>query len=575
MFEGPVTAETSIVAREPDLLPPLRKVKTGIAGFDEITFGGLPAGRPTLICGAAGCGKTLFATTFLVNGATQFDEPGVFVSFEERAEDLAANVASLGYDLDGLVAEGRLAIDHVRVERSEIEETGEYDLDGLFIRLGFAVDSVKAKRVVLDTIETLFSGFGNETILRSELRRLFGWIKDRGLTAIITGERGDGALTRQGLEEYVSDCVVLLDNRVEEQITTRRLRVVKYRGSAHGTNEYPFLIDAEGISVLPVTSADLNYTPPGGIVSTGIAGLDQMLEPGGFYRGSSILISGEAGTGKTTISASIVDAACRRGERCMSFVFEESGAQICRNARSIGLDLKRHVEAGLLRFEAARPALFGLEMHLARMHRDIDRFQPSLVAIDPLSALRGPLNEMQATILRMVDLLKSRGITAVFTSLRDDGGMDQTDDLGVSSLMDSWVKLLNVEANGERTRTLYVIKSRGMSHSHQVREFLMSGEGVQLVDAYIGPAGVLTGTARAAREAEERAADLRRQQENERRQRDLVRRRQSIERQIAELHAGLAAAEEEESLLRAESETREVQLETERRDMRARRSAAR
>ncbi|MDR7035676.1 circadian clock protein KaiC [Methylobacterium sp. BE186] len=563
------------MASDPVPPPTLPKVKTGIAGFDAITFGGLPAGRPSLICGSAGCGKTLFATTFLVNGATQFDEPGVFMSFEERAEDLASNVASLGYGLDRLVAEGRLAIDHVRVERSEIEETGEYDLDGLFIRLGYAVDTVKAKRVVLDTIETLFSGFTDPSILRAELRRLFGWIKERGLTAIITGERGEGQLTRQGLEEYVSDCVVLLDNRVEDQITTRRLRVVKYRGSAHGTNEYPFLIDAEGISVLPVTSADLDYAAPAGIVSTGIEGLDRMLEPGGFYRGSSILISGESGTGKTMISSSMIDAACRRGERCLAFVFEESGDQICRNARSIGLDLRRHVEAGLLRFEAARPSLFGLEMHLARMHRDLDRFEPSLVVVDPLSALRGPATEMQATILRMVDLLKSRGITAVFTSLRIDGAVDLTDDFGVSSLMDAWVKLLNVEANGERSRTLYVIKARGMSHSHQVREFLMSDEGIALVEAYIGPAGVLTGTARAVQEAEERASTLRRQQESERRQREVARRRHSIERQIAELHASLEATEEEERLLLGETEARETTIESERRAIAKRRSAAR
>ncbi|WP_238257800.1 circadian clock protein KaiC [Methylorubrum podarium] len=540
-------------------------------GFDAITFGGLPKGRPSLICGAAGCGKTLFATTFLVNGATRFGEPGVFMSFEERAEDLVANVASLGYDLDGLVAQGKLAIDHVRVERSEIEETGEYDLEGLFIRLGFAVDSIGAKRVVLDTIETLFAGFSDETVLRAELRRLFGWIKDRGLTAIITGERGDGQLTRQGMEEYVSDCVVLLDNRVEDQVTTRRLRVVKYRGSAHGTNEYPFLIDAEGISVLPVTSADLDYRIAEGVISTGIAGLDAMLEPGGFHRGTSILISGEAGTGKTMISSSMIDAACTRGERCMAFVFEESGQQIARNARSIGLDLARHVAAGLLRFEAARPSLYGLEMHLARMHRDIDRFQPSLVVIDPLSALRGPAVELQATMLRMIDMLKSRGITAVFTSLREDGEIDHEAAIGVSSLMDAWIKLLNVETNGERSRTLYVIKARGMRHSNQVREFTLSSEGIALIDAYIGPAGVLTGTARMVQEAEEAAAALRREQENRRRQREALRRRQSLERQIDELRATLEAVEEEEAVLLNEDAMREAALTSERHDRAARR----
>ena len=552
----------------------LAKARTGIPGFDDVTFGGLPVGRPSLICGAAGCGKTLFAVAFLVNGATRFDEPGVFMSFEERAEDLAANVASLGYDLEGLMAGGKIAIDHVRVERSEIEETGEYDLEGLFIRLGHAVDAIGAKRVVLDTIETLFAGLSDAAILRAELRRLFGWLKDRGLTTVITGERGDGGLTRQGLEEYVSDCVILLDNRVEDQITTRRLRVVKYRGSAHGTNEYPFLIDEDGISVLPVTSADLDYGVSGDIVPTGIAGLDAMLGPGGFFRGSSILISGVAGTGKTTISSYLVDAACARGERAMSFVFEEGGEQICRNARAVGLDLKRHVAGGLLRFEAARPTLYGLETHLARMHRDIERFRPDVVVIDPISALHGPATELQATLLRMVDMLKSRAITAVFTSLRGDGGFDERGDLGLSSLMDAWIKLRDVEADGERSRTLYVIKARGMSHSNQVREFQMSAAGVRLVDAYVGPAGVLTGTARVVQEAREQAEALRRSQESERRKRAVVRRRQGIERQIAELRASLEVAEEEEAVLLGEDETRETSLASERRTITQRRSAA-
>ena len=554
--------------------PTLPKARTGIAGFDDVTFGGLPAGRPSLVCGAAGCGKTLFAVTALVNGATLFGEPGVFMSFEERAQDLAANVASLGYDLDALMAEGKLAIDHVRVERSEIEETGEYDLEGLFIRLGYAVDSIGAKRVVLDTIETLFAGLSDATILRAELRRLFGWLRDRGLTAIITGERGEGQLTRQGLEEYVSDCVILLDNRVEDQITTRRLRVVKYRGSAHGTNEYPFLIDDQGISVLPVTSAELGYGVSDEIMSTGIAGLDAMLGHGGFYRGSSILVSGMAGTGKTSIAASLVNAACERGERCMSFVFEESGEQICRNARSIGVDLKRHVQSGLLRFEAARPSLFGLETHLARMHRDIERFQPSVVVLDPISALRGPSSEVESTLLHMVDLLRGRGITGVFTSLRTDGTFEDADDLGLSSLMDGWVKLVSVEANGERTRTLYVIKARGMSHSNQVREFQMSSSGITLIDAYVGPAGVLTGTARVVQEAEELAATLRRRQEGERRKRDVLRRRDAIERQIAELRASLEVAEEEEAVLLTEDEARETVMSKERLVVSARRSAA-
>ena len=552
----------------------LPKAPTGISGFDEVTYGGLPVGRPTLICGSAGCGKTLFGVTFLVNGATLHDEPGVFMSFEERTDDLVANVASLGYNLDGLIADKKIAVDHVHVQRDEIEETGEYDLEGLFIRLGYAVDTIGAKRVVLDTIETLFSGLTDTAILRAELRRLFAWLKDRGLTTIITGERGEGQLTRQGLEEYVSDCVILLDNRVEDQITTRRLRVVKYRGSAHGTNEYPFLIDGQGISVLPVTSADLVYTVSNEVVSTGITGLDAMMEPGGFFRGSSILISGVAGTGKTTISSYILDAACGRGERCLSFVFEESGEQICRNVRSVGLDLKRHVDAGLLRFEAARPSLFGLEMHLARMHRDVQQFAPSVVVIDPVSALRGPPIEVHATLLRMVDMLKSRGITAVFTSLRTDGAIDGADDLGLSSLMDAWIKLLDNDANGERTRTLYVIKARGMSHSNQVREFLMSADGIHLADAYVGRAGVLTGTARVVREAEERAEELRQRQDSERRRRDVARRRDAIARQIAELNASLDVENDEERVILAEDEARAMVRSRDRLAISARRRAA-
>ncbi len=549
----------------PDATVPitLPKSPTGISGFDEITLGGLPAGRPSLICGAAGCGKTLFAVTFLVNGATLFNEPGVFMSFEERAEDLAANVTSLGYDLDGLIAGGKLAIDHVRVERSEIEESGEYDLEGLFVRLGFAVDAINAKRVVLDTLETLFSGFSDPTLLRAELRRLFGWLKERGLTAVITGERGEGQLTRQGLEEYVSDCVVLLDNQVEDQITTRRLRVVKYRGSAHGTNEYPFLIDSGGISVLPVTSSGLNRPASSEIISTGIPGLDAMLRHGGFFRGSSILLSGDSGTGKTTIASHFADAACSRGERCLFFVLEESAQEIHRNALSVGLDLQAHTDAGLLRFEAARPSLYGLEMHLARMHRDLDRFQPSVVIIDPISAFRGSEPEVHATLLRMIDLLKSRGITALFNSLHTNGSSTGAN-LGLSSLMDAWIKLVDIEANGEHTHALYLIKARGMSHSNQVREYRISDTGVELIEPYIGPEGVLTGTARLTQAAREQAVAARRQQEVERQRRDLARRHEALERQIGEMRAALKAEADEANLLLTQEDAHEVTLATDR-----------
>ncbi len=550
------------------------KSPTGITGFDELTLGGLPTGRPTLLCGAAGCGKTLFGVTFLVKGATEFGEPGVFMSFEERADDLAANVASLGYDLPGLIAAGQFAIDHVHVARSEIEETGDYDLEGLFVRLGYVVDRIGARRVVLDTIEALFSTFTDPAVLRAELRRLFGWLKERGLTTIITGERGGGQLTRNGLEEYVSDCVILLDNRVTEQITTRRLRVVKYRGSAHGTNEYPFLIDAEGISVLPVTSSGLSHAVSREIVSSGIPGIDAMLQPGGFYRGSSLLLSGVAGTGKTTIAASFLNAACARGERSLFFVFEESEAEIIRNAGSVGLDLQRWVDAGLLRFEPARPSLYGLEMHLARMHRDLDRFAPSVAAVDPISAFRGPPAEVAATLLRMLDLLKSRVITTLFTSLRTDGEMIEGTDEGLSSLMDVWIRLMDVEANGERNRVLYLIKARGMSHSNQLREYRMTPEGVALIDAYIGPEGVLTGTARLSQEAREAAAATRREQEIERRRRELGRRREAVARQIAELQASLEDEEDEARTLLRQEAGRESTLLDERATLAARRGAA-
>ena len=549
----------------PDSAPPahragLPKAPTGILGFDEITLGGLPAGRPTLVCGGAGCGKTLFATTFLINGATLHGEPGVFMSFEERAEDLEANVASLGYDLPSLVAARHLAIDHVRVERSEIEESGEYDLEGLFVRLAFAVDSVGAKRVVLDTVETLFSGFADPSILRAELRRLFGWLKDRNLTTIITGERGEGQLTRHGLDEYVSDCVLLLDNRVDDQITTRRLRVVKYRGSAHGMNEYPFLIDDGGISVLPITSSGLDRTIHDSIVDTGIAGLDDMLQHGGFYRGSSILLSGVAGTGKTTVAAHFAEAACARGECCLYFLLEESERDICRNSASVGIDLSRRADEGLLRFEQSRPTLFGLEMHLARMHRALEVFKPTTVIIDPLSAFRGSPVQVHATLLRMVDLLKARGITGLFTSLRTDGSLLPGTDQGLSSLMDAWIKLLDVEANGERDRVLYIIKSRGMNHSNQMREYRITSRGVILTPAYIGPDGVLTGTARQTREAQERAGAVQRQRLSERRLREHQRRREAVERQILELRSALEHEEEEMALLSAQEADNQAAL---------------
>ena len=556
-----------------DDAPALPKACTGITGLDAITFGGLPRGRPTLIAGAAGAGKSLFALTFLVNGATRFDEPGVLMSFEERAEDIAANAASLGYDVDGLVAAGKLAIDYVRVERSEIEEAGEYDLEGLFVRLGYAIGKVGAKRVVLDTLEALFSGLGDGPVLRAELRRLFEWLKEKGVTAIITAERGEeGRLTRHGIEEYISDCVIALDNRVEDQVTTRRLRVMKYRGSAHGTNEYPFLIDAAGISVLPITSAELQHSISNSVVPSGIAGIDAMLGAGGYYRGSSVLVSGSSGTGKTIFGASFIDAACRRGERAIFFSFEESKEQIIRNMASVGIDLQHHVDAGLLCFEAARPSLFGLEMHLTRMNRTIERVEPAVVVVDPISALRGPASEVHAMLLRMVDLLKVRGVTALFTNLTGPDGTDRTDH-GLSSLMDSWIGLHHLETNGERNSLLYVLKSRGMSHSNQTREFGISDAGIVLVDAYVGPAGVLTGSAREMQEARERDDALGRRQEVERRRRAYLTRRAATEREMAEMQLALEAEEVELAQLAEQAEGREGRIAADRAAMSARRSA--
>jgi circadian clock protein KaiC len=524
----------------------LPKCRTGIQGLDEVTGGGLPRGRPTLVCGAAGCGKTLLATEFLVRGATEFDEPGVFMAFEETAAELTANVRSLGFDLDDLIAANRLAIDHVRVERSEIEETGEYDLDGLFIRLGYAIDRVQAKRVVLDTIETLFGGLSDSGVLRAELRRLFRWLKDKGVTAVITGERGDGTLTRHGLEEYVSDCVILLDHRVSEQLATRRLRIVKYRGTAHGTNEYPFLVDRDGIKVVPITSLNLQQQVTTERVTSGVAGLDEMLGGEGFYRGSSVLVSGTAGTGKTSLAAHFAEAVCLRGERCLYFAFEESPAQILRNVLSIGLRLQPCIDQGLLKIIAARPTAQGLEAHLAEMHEAIRQFKPHGVIMDPVSSLtnNGTWTDVRAMLTRLMDYLKGELVTSFFTSLSGSENLEESD-VGISSITDTWLLLRNVETSGERNRVVYILKSRGMAHSNQLREFRFTGEGVRLVPAYVGPEGVLTGSARLSQEARETAAQALRAGEVQRLERELERKRERLEAQVADLRRSFEAEQEE------------------------------
>jgi circadian clock protein KaiC len=496
---------------------------------------------------------------FLVRGALRYDEPGVLMAFEETEEDLKKNFSSMGFDLQGLIDRKKIVIDHVFIDRSEIEETGEYDLEGLFIRLGAAIDQIGAKRVVLDTIETLFSGFSHEGILRSELRRLFRWLKDKGITAIITAERGKETLSRQGLEEYVADCVILMDHRVVGQISTRRLRVVKYRGSTHGADEYPFLICPGGIWLTPITSSGLNHAVSTERVGTGIGALDTMLGGKGYYRGSSILVSGTAGTGKTSIASHFADSVCNGGERTLFVAFEESPRQIVRNSKSIGINLDQWIEKGLLNFHAIRPSQYGLESHLSTIHKAIDEFKPAAVVIDPISSFlpQGSTSEVKEMLLRLIDFLKTNGITSLCTDLIHGGlGLEQTE-VGMSSLMDTWLLLRSLECSGERNRTFYIAKSRGMEHSHQVREFLLTDNGVELVDVYVGTGQALTGSARFAREAQEKAEALERMQEIDRKELELEQRRHLLNARITALQSEFAAEEREVKRLIDQSLSRE------------------
>jgi circadian clock protein KaiC len=542
-------------------LLPLEKTPTGIPGFDEISEGGLPKGRTTIICGGAGCGKTMLGIEFLVRGAQEYNEPGVLMAFEETPEDIARNVASLGFDIEDLANKKKLFLDYVSVEPHEIQESGDYDLEGLFIRLQSAVDAVGAKRVMFDTLEALFSGFSNPGILRAEFRRLFRWLKDRGLTTVITAERGEGTLTRHGLEEYVSDCVVLLDHRIKDQISARRLRIVKYRGTKHGADEYPFLIDERGMSILPLTSLQLQHTVSSERISSGVPDLDEMLEGKGYFRGSSILVTGTAGSGKTTLAASFVDAACRRGERCLYIDFEESRDQVARNMNSVGIDLDPWSKKGLLTHEAWRPTQFGIEMHLLRIHKLIEKVQPHCVVIDPITNLMNGSTdkEVYSMLMRLLDFLKVAGITAIFISLTSGSTELEQTTVGISSLTDTWILLRDLELNGERNRCLYVLKSRGMAHSNQLREFVITGQGLRLLPVYIGPGGVLTGSSRVTQESAERAEAVQKQQEIERKQQDAARKRLTIQAQVTALQAELDAVEKEEKTLNREEKDREKQ----------------
>jgi len=547
----------------------LAKAPSGIKGLDEITGGGLPRGRPTLVCGGPGCGKTLLAMEFLARGAMEHGEPGVFMSFEESEAELTSNVASLGFDVGRLIEQKKLAIDQVRVERSEIEETGEYDLEGLFVRLQHAVESIGAKRVVLDTIESLFASLPNPVILRSELRRLFRWLKDRELTAVITGEKGEGTLTRQGLEEYVSDCVIFLDHRITDQISTRRLRVVKYRGSSHETNEFPFLIDENGISVLPITSLGLEHEASTERVSSGIPRLNEMLDGKGYYKGSTILVSGTAGTGKTSMATHLATDFCRKGQRCLYFAFEESAAQIQRNMNSIGLDLGRFVRDGTLRIVPARPSAAGLEVLLTSIHQKVNEFEPQLVIMDPISNLITVGTDIEACsmLTRMIDFLKSRGITTLFTNLTAGTAELEQTEVGISSLIDTWLMLEVTRSGGERNRLINVIKSRGMAHSNQTSEYRLTSKGVQILDTYLGPSGVLTGSARLAKEAEDQANAVLRADEISRKQAVRESRRRAYEARIAALReefvaedATLERAIKEEGILQQRVESDRIAM---------------
>ena len=545
--------------------PGLPKAPTGIRGLDEITGGGLPRGRSTLVTGGTGSGKTLLGLQFLVAGAREYGEPGVLVTFEEPAGKVSANVASLGFDLDGLQRDGLLAVHAFQMDPAEIVESGEFDFEPLSALLDDTIERIGAKRVVLDTIELLFGAFPSQAIVRAELGRLFRRLEGRAVTAIVTGEQGDNALTRHGIEEYVSDCVIVLDHRMHEEVSTRRLRIVKYRGSAHGTNEYPFLISGHGFAVLPITSVALDYGASEDRISTGVARLDHMLG-GGLFRGSTVLVSGTMGTGKSTLGAHLISAACTRGERALLVLFEESPDQVIRNMRSVGLDLGRWVEAGLLRMWAARPTAFGLETHLAILARLIEEFTPAVAVLDGIASLThgGPSGpEVTSMLARQIDLLKAAGITTMATTLARE---DDTSMVGISSLADTWLLLRNVESDGERNRLLYVLKSRGSAHSNQAREFVLTDHGAELLDVYVGPAGVLTGSGRLVQEAQERGAELRRGEE-------LMRRRRELRRGIVEAEAQLAVLQDDLAAERAELERIEAREQRQAADAEAARSA--
>lgn len=523
----------------------LSKAPTGIEGLDDITLGGLPRGRSTLLCGRTGTGKTLFALEFLVQGAQLYGEGGVFITFEEETEELCRNIASFGFDLGNLMAQNKIEIDHIQLERNQV--AGPYDLDGLFIRLDLALKKVKARRVVLDSIDVLFMALPNPALVREEIRRLLHWLKVRGLTVIITAESGESNLTRDGVEEYVSDCVIVLENRVTRHASTRLLRIVKYRGTAHGSNEYPFLIGDKGVSVLPITTLSLDLPVSLERISTGVARLDTMLGGQGYFRGSTILVSGPPGSGKSSLAATFARATCDRNERCLYFSLEEPRNQIVRNMRSVGIELQPLLDSGMLQFVITRPSLYGLEMHLAKFHQAILDFQPGAVIFDPISTLHTIEDPaaLKSMLLRLVNLLKSKQITSYFVALTDDGLLPTAPEIGISSLIDTWLQLRDIESNGERNRVMLVLKARGMPHSNQMREFTLSERGIELLDVYIGSQGVLTGSARLAQENQEKLTALAQRYDAEFRALELERKRKLKDARIAAIEAEFSASQAE------------------------------
>ncbi|MBN8592076.1 MAG: circadian clock protein KaiC [Anaerolineae bacterium] len=560
----------------PVMLPNLRsaneglaKSPTGIRGFDDITGGGLPQDRTTLICGGPGSGKTLFAIEYLINGIQEFNEPGVLIAFEETRDDLIRNCASLGFDLAHLIEQGKLIIDEIVMDTHHAQQTGDYDLEGLFIRLEYAINKVNAKRIAIDTIEVIFDLLGNSARLRSELRRLFRWIKEKKVTTVITSESEKGLFTRHDIEPYVSDCVIFLDQRLQDQLARRRLRIVKYRGSLHGTDEYPFLIDQDGMSVLPITSVGLDYTSSEERVATGIAGLDKMLGGEGYFRGSTILVSGSSGTGKTSFAAHFVNAACQRGEHCIYFTFEESASQILRNMRSIGIDLRPWMSGNLLQIHAIRPTMYNLEIHLAMMQKLIQDFQSETIVVDPVTSfdLIGNTTDISLLFTRLIDFCKMRGITTLVTSIITSSPGSVIKETNLSSLVDTWISLQDIEVGGERNRVLYVLKSRGMKHSKQISEFEFSSDGIYLIDAYTDSEGMLTGSARLAREMRKELEELEFQQQIAIKRLKFENRQAALKAQIEALQAELRMESAELQLIEDQTARRNTVIQHQRNDL--------